>query len=141
MNKNKLFFALLLSTVIVPFSCVEEEEPLWNVSVDFSINLLSYPSLLNGGVPLERQGVGYKGNGIIIFPVGYGDEAEFRAYDATCIRDTVAVKVDENKVTATCPKCGTAYNLLTGYAANETFHLQQYAARRNGTNRLYITNK
>jgi hypothetical protein len=139
MNKNKLFLVSLLSTVIVPFSCVEEEEPLWNVRVNFSINLLSYPGLLNGGVPLEYRGKGYKG--IIIVPVGYGDEAEFRVYDAACIRDTVAVKVDKNNVTATCPKCKTVYNLLTGYAVNENFHLQQYVARRDGANRLYITNK
>jgi hypothetical protein len=141
MNKNKLFLTFLLLTVIIPFSCVEEEEPLWNVSVNFSINLLNYPGLLNGGVPLEYRGVGFRGNGIIIFPVGYGEATEFRAYDATCIRDSVAVKVDENNVTATCPKCKTVYNLLTGYAANENFHLQQYAARRDGANRLYITNK
>jgi hypothetical protein len=144
MNKNKLvFIVFLLLAVIIPFSCVEEEEPaLPYVYVDFSVNLLIYQGLL-GGVPLEWRGVGYKNNGIIIFPIGYGETAEFRAYDATCTRDiskdTTAVKVDANNLTATCPKCKTSYNLLTGYAVNQNFHLQQYAVRRDGYDRLHIT--
>lgn len=142
MNKNSFFIVFLLLTVFIPFSCVEEEEPvLPYVKVDFSINLANYPGLL-GGVPLEYRGEGYKQNGIIIFSVGYGDDAEFRAYDATCTRniaeETTAVKVNANDLTATCPRCKTEYNLLTGYALNQNFHLQQYAVRRS-SDRLYIT--
>jgi nitrite reductase/ring-hydroxylating ferredoxin subunit len=126
------------------FSCVKEEEPaLPYVNVDFSINLLAYPDLSNGGTPLKYQHVGYRGNGVIIFPMGYGDHAEFKAYDATCTRniaeETTAVILDENNATATCPKCKTVYNLLTGYAVNQDFHLQAYAARRTGNDRLRIT--
>jgi nitrite reductase/ring-hydroxylating ferredoxin subunit len=120
----------------------EEESALPYVKVDFSVNLLTNPGLLSG-VPLECRHVGYRENGIIIFPVGYGEMAEFRAYDATCTRniseETTAVKVDKNNVTATCPKCKTVYNLLTGYAVNQNFHLQQYAVRRDGYDRLHIT--
>lgn len=146
MNKNKLvFIGFLLLAVIIPFSCVEEEESvLPPVVVNFSLPLVNYPGLLNGGVPLEWRGEGYKKNGIIIFPVGFGDDAEFRAYDATCTRniseETTAVKVDKNNITATCPACKTVYNLLTGYAVNQNFHLQQYAARRDVYGRLHITN-
>ncbi|MDR3180699.1 MAG: hypothetical protein LBT61_02080 [Prevotellaceae bacterium] len=144
MNKNRSFFILfLLLAVITPFSCVKEEEPvLPYVKVDFSVNLLINPGLL-GGVPLECRSEGYKQNGVIIFPVGYGDDAEFRAYDATCTRniseETTAIKLDKNSTTtATCPRCKTVYNLFTGYAANQNFHLQQYAVRRSN-DRLYIT--
>jgi hypothetical protein len=145
MNKKKLLFiAGLLLMAAVSFSCVKEEEPvLPYVKVDFSINLLTNPGLQNGGVPLLYRGVGYQGNGIIIFPIGYGEMAEFKAYDATCTRnvpeETTAVRVNENNVTATCPKCKTVYNLLTGYAVNQNFHLQEYAARLDGNNRLHIT--
>jgi hypothetical protein len=144
MNKNRLLFIVsLLLIVIIPFSCVEEEEPaLPYVRVDFSVNLLTNTELQNG-VPLLYRGVGYQGNGIIIFPIGYGEMAEYKAYDATCTRniseETTAVRVDENNVTATCPKCKTVYNLLTGYAVNQNFHLQEYAARLDGNNRLHIT--
>ena len=144
MNKNKLvFIVLLLSAAIIPFSCVEEEEPvLPYVKVDFSVNLLTNQGLL-GGIPFVYRNAGYLGNGVIIFPVGYGEMAEFRAYDATCTRniseETTAVKVDENNLTATCPRCKTVYNLLTGYAVNQNFRLQQYAVRRDGYDRLHIT--
>lgn len=144
MNKNKLvFIVFLLSAVIIPFSCVEEEEPvLPYVKVDFSVNLLTNQGLL-GGIPFVYRNAGYLGNGVIIFPVGYGEMAEFRAYDATCTRniseETTAVKVDENNLTATCPRCKTVYNLLTGYAVNQNFRLQQYAVRRDGYDRLHIT--
>jgi hypothetical protein len=145
MNKNRSFFIIwLLLAVIIPFSCVEEEEPaLPYVRVDFSVNLLTNQGLLNGGTPLLYRGAGYQEHGVIIFPTGFGDDAEFKAYDATCTRniseETTAIKVDENNhFTATCSKCKTVYNLLTGYANNSNFHLQQYAARRAG-DRLYVT--
>jgi hypothetical protein len=144
MSKNRLFIVFSLFAVVIPLSCVEEEAPvLPYVRVDFSINLLTTPGLLNGGVPLVYRNEGYQGNGVIIFPVGFGDDAEFRAYDATCTRniseETTAIKVDGNNLTATCPRCKTVYNLLTGYAVNQNFHLQQYRAQRDGYDRLHIT--
>jgi hypothetical protein len=146
MNKNKLVYTVFLLLIAgFPFSCVEEEEPvLPYVKVDFSINLLTQPDLLNGGVPLIYRNKGYKGNGVIIVPKGFGDMAEFKAYDATCTRniseETTAVKLDENNLmTTTCPKCKTTYNLLTGYAVKQHFHLQEYATRRDGHDRLHVT--
>jgi hypothetical protein len=143
--KNRIFHItfLLLSTITL-CSCAKEEEPvLPYVKVDFSIPLSSYPGLLNGEVPLEYPNVGYKGNGVIIVPSGFGDEAKFKAFDATCTRDiseeTTAVKWDKSNFTATCPTCKTVYNLLNGYAMNQNFHLQEYAVRRDGSNRIYIT--
>jgi nitrite reductase/ring-hydroxylating ferredoxin subunit len=144
MSKNRLLFIVFsLFTVIVPLSCVEEEEPvLPYVKVDFSINLTVNQGLLNGGEPLVCRNVGYQGNGVIIFPMGFGDDAEFKAYDATCTRniseESTAIKVDNNS-TATCPRCKTVYNLLTGYAVNQNFHLQQYKAQRDLYDRLHIT--
>lgn len=125
-------------------SCVKEEEPpLPYIKIDFSLPLPNYPNLL-GGVPI-KYGLhieGYMRNGIIIFPQGYGDNAEFLAYDATCTRDileeTSSINIDGNNVTATCPRCHTVYNLNTGMAQNADYRLQQYAARRSGS-RLFIT--
>ena len=142
--KNKIFPVIfLLFGAAALFSCVKEEEPaLPYIKVDFTVNLL-IDSGLKVGTPLVHPYVGYQGNGVIIVPKGYGDEAEFKAYDATCTRniseETTAVELDKNNATATCPKCKTVYNLLNGYAINQNFHLQEYAVRRIVTDRLHIT--
>ncbi|MDR3184415.1 MAG: hypothetical protein LBT49_03315 [Prevotellaceae bacterium] len=142
MKSRTVFVLFLLLSAIVPFSCAKEDEPaLPYVKVDFYVNLLVYSDLQNGK-SLIKEHEGYNRNGVIIVPTGYGPDAEFRAYDATCTRntseETTAVKLDRNNATATCPKCKTVYNLLNGYAVDQTFHLQEYAVRRSGNN-LYIT--
>jgi nitrite reductase/ring-hydroxylating ferredoxin subunit len=143
--KKYVFIACLITAVIILTSCSKEEEPpLPYVHVDFSFNLASYPGLLSGvPVKVNERISGYQRNGIIIFPMGFGDDAQFKAYDATCTHNisnhTSSIQLNNDNFTATCPNCKTVYLLSDGRAQNQNFRLQEYAAR-SGNGRLYVSN-
>lgn len=135
-------FLYSLLTVCLLTACAEEEQnPLPYVRVDFSVSITGY--LLTGlPVKVQKGYYGYNRNGVIIVPQGFSND-EYQAFDATCVRnikeDIASINVDEGGFTATCPKCGTVYNLFSGYAQNQSFCLQRYRAyASNG--RVYVTN-
>ena len=139
MRKRFLFHILL--TVCLLTACVEEEQnPLPYVRVDFSVSISMYPDLRVSPEKVNEGYDGYNRHGIIIVPKGING---YEAFDATCTRnikeETNSLKLNKEDYTATCPKCGTVYNLFTGYAQNQSFHLQRYRAyESNG--RIYVTN-
>ena len=142
MSKRFLFHILLITCLLT--ACVDEEQnALPYVRVDFSVSISMYPDL-TGGLPIKvQEGYdGYSRNGILIVPKAFGNDG-YEAFDATCTRnikeETRSLRLNKGDYTATCPKCGTVYNLFTGYAQNQSFHLQRY--RAYGSNgRIYVTN-
>jgi len=140
MRRRFLFYSLL--TVCLLTACAEEEQnPLPYVRVDFSVSKF-HPALMNGLSARVQEGYsGYNRHGVIIVPPVFG--SDYLAFDATCTRnikeELAAINVDGGGFTATCPKCNTVYNLLTGYAQNQTFHLQRYKAYESN-DRIYVTN-
>ena len=138
MRKIFLFYCLLAVSVLI--SCAEEEDkPLPYVHVNLSVPLYMYPNL-QAGLPVKlRENCGYNNNKIIIVPRG----DTYEAFDATCTRniteETTSIGEPKADFTATCPKCGTVYNLFTGYAQNQSFHLQRYRAYMSN-DRIYVTN-
>ncbi len=142
--KYKHVFGILLLACL-PAACAKEEEPpLPYVSVDFSIPLSSYPSLM-AGMPqkVQQRYDGYNKNGVIIVPNGY-DGYAYEAFDATCTHDLAteasSINGDDTGFTATCPRCKTVYNIRTGgYATDGNSRLQRYNAVLNN-GRIYVTN-
>lgn len=143
MRKQFLIFCCLWAVFSLT-ACVEEEtNPLPYVYVNFSVSVAMYPDLA-AGLPVKvQQGYdGYNRNGIIIVPQGFVEDG-YEAFDATCTRnikeETASINFRSGEYTATCPKCGTVYDLYSGYAQNKSFHLQRYRAYRSN-DRIYVTN-
>ncbi|MDR0295281.1 MAG: hypothetical protein LBH91_03695 [Prevotellaceae bacterium] len=142
MKRWFLFYCLLAVSLLTACGVEEEYNPLPYVQPDFSINIHGYPKL-TGGLPVKLlEYCGYKNNKIIIVPQGFSND-KYEAFDATCTRDikieTTSITLNDGAFTATCSKCGTVYNLRTGYAQNQSFRLHRYRANRSN-DRIYITN-
>jgi len=146
MKRRLLFYSVLIVGLLT--SCADEEEnPLPYVHVDFSIPLSpQYPKLIAGlSEKVQRGYYGYQKNGVIIVPQSFSNN-NYEAFDATCTRNIIeedtainSINVDENGFTATCPTCRTVYNLLSGYAQNQSFRLQRYKAHMSN-GRVYVRN-
>lgn len=90
-----------------------------------------------------------------IYSVGYGGVLvyhgidQFYAYDLSCPHEasrTIHIKVEEDGLNATCPKCNSRFDLdsgvgfpVSGPANEENFHLKSYKVNKNG-NKVYIWN-
>ena len=138
--KKWFLFCILLAVYLLTACADEEKNPLPYVRVNFSIGIYMDINLTNGH-PTKVPGYGYKGNGVIIVPPSFSSD-DYKAFDATCTRnineETRSITVNPEAFTASC-SCGTIYNLRTGYAQNQTFHLQRYRAyESNG--RVFVTN-
>jgi hypothetical protein len=100
-----------------------------------------YPDLMADlPVKVSQHYEGYNKNGVIIVPPIFS--AGYQAFDATCTRniteEATSINLDKGEFTATCPRCKTVYSLIGGYAQNQSFRLQRYAAyESNG--RIYVT--
>jgi rRNA maturation protein Nop10 len=126
-------------------TCSEEEYETFlpDVSVDFRFDL-SFPpytqlrDMYPNAIKVKEREEGYNKHGILLVRLS---ESDFRAYDATCIRnvkeETSALTLSEDRFTAHCPKCGAEYALqLPGaYEKNGKYRLQQYRVVKD--NSLY----
>ena len=158
MKHSKLHFFLIfiLFLTLFPGSCRQEEQyPIPDVYVNFSINLFDDPefymlrtqgtSVVVTSSTIGAYNVGYDDNGIIIYNAG-GDE--FYAFDRTCpfdIPESVAIDVDGSGTFGTCPRCNSVYIFLsmglpaTGSASK--WPLRNYRTFYNpSTGDLFVSN-
>jgi nitrite reductase/ring-hydroxylating ferredoxin subunit len=133
-QRSKILTFCLLSAVVFIFNNCGGDESDVVPNVEVKVNYISiyepaYNSLLSISGSAIVPGVGYGGNGIIIFRV---NEDEFKAYDCTCtyeIAEGNAVIKDSNNVAgAKCPYCGSKYELIFGTvsAGPAKYPLKQY---------------
>lgn len=111
--------------ILVLLSCGKTEQPdipSWPVNltihlgdVDKELNsVLAHKIFTTNDINTslnERVGFG----GVLVYHSSNG----FLAYDAACpyeINKDIRIKVDDNAITATCPKCGSTYSLDAGGA-------------------------
>lgn len=112
-----------------------------DVYVNFSFSLLE-PEFTNLNVPygaVKKSGIGYRGNGVIVFRDG---QDGFGAFDATCPQHldiNASVDLSENGVgKATCGHCSTVYFLMNnGYPASG-HRLKPYRVTVSA-GRVYVT--
>jgi nitrite reductase/ring-hydroxylating ferredoxin subunit len=136
-SKIKIF---LVSILIITCFLGCEEAP--NNMPDVSVNIQIDPA------SLAQIGIGTAGycpisggiKGIII----YHDNDQYYAFDRLCTNypnDNAAITIDDTKITATCPVCGSQFLLTDGSVLNSPakYPLKQYQASIVG-NRLYISN-
>ncbi len=121
MRNSKIhFFTIPLFFIYIFSSCGNNDDhPIPDINVDFSINLVYDPEFFY----LQTQGsagiihssdigylsLGYNDNGIIIYNAGFN---EFYAFDCTCpydLPDNVAVELSEINGIAVCPVCSSQY--------------------------------
>jgi nitrite reductase/ring-hydroxylating ferredoxin subunit len=112
----------------------EHEQYLPDVRVDFRFDL-SYPpytqlrDIYPNAIKVKEREAGYNLHGIILVRLS---DSDFRAYDATCTRDTKAetsaLTLSADRFTAHCPKCGAEYAIQQpgAYEKNGKCRLQQY---------------
>lgn len=98
----------------------------------------------------QMEAVGF--GGVLVFHSSSGSNP-FLAYDIACpyeINASITVQVDPSGMTATCPKCGSQYDLvyfgrpLSGPSAEnpERKHLRAYnPIYSQSENKLYISNQ
>jgi hypothetical protein len=121
MRKSKIhFFTIPLLFLVLFSSCRREDEhPIPNVYINFTINPLYDPefyflqtqgsSVVVKSYTIGALSLGYNDNGVIIYNSGF---YEFLAFDCTCPYDlpvNVAVEISEIDGVATCPVCGSQY--------------------------------
>jgi len=114
-----------------------------NVAVSFSINVLlpSYSPLTAIGGSMEVSG-GY--DGIAIYRQALD---QFNAFDCCCTYDGASngkaiVAIQSNKITATCPVCGSVFLLTDGSVSHgpATCGLKPYVTSYDGVSTVYISN-
>ena len=114
-----------------------------NVAVSFSINVLlpSYNTLTAIGGSMEVTG-GYAG--VAIYRQSLD---QFNAFDCCCTYDGASnskavVAIGSNKITATCPVCGSVFLLTDGSVSKgpASCGLKPYATSYDGVSTLYISN-
>ncbi|NDW12602.1 hypothetical protein D0T50_06820 [Bacteroides sp. 214] len=141
---------LIISLCAFVASCSDSyDSSIPNVRINFSCSLLQSPyyKIQTQGmfIPVTKDShylpLGY--GGLIIGRSIYGD---YIAYDAACPVEAdrkVSVTVIEDGIgRATCPKCGTRYNLSGGGHPEEgggTEYLKRYTVSVSGTT-LKVTN-
>lgn len=141
--KHLKFFAIVLPLLVL--SCDKNfNSSVPYVDVNFTISLSVYNQMTIEGNSIVNPGAGY--GGVIVF---HSFDDLFYALDAACpcevATSRVVVEVDESGV-ATCPQCGTKYNLWEGGSILSTTcssaePLKNYRVSQiyNGTS-LLITN-
>ena len=142
---------IICCILIFAFACKVEENPIPIVSVYLNLDLTfedkelkAVPSykeytIKNINIGLgERAGYG----GVLVVHNMLG---EYRAFDRACpfeANSSVTVEVDSEVLYATCPKCGTKYEigLSPGIPSGSSKHsLRQYNVSLNG-NKLIVKN-
>ncbi|HKJ43896.1 MAG TPA: hypothetical protein VKA27_17495 [Sunxiuqinia sp.] len=129
------FFLVLL--MVISTACKDNyNTSIPYVDVNFSINLVNHNALTTVGTPVFFNG-GY--GGIVVINTG----TSYSAYDVTCPYEVdFKCRVEADGVIATCPCCGSQYNLLEGgYVVNgpSAEPLKQYHVNASG-DILHITN-
>lgn len=141
MSKLRLFFLIIL--IPIGFFQCSDDHPVPDVYVyeEVHLTLPQNQDLLTPANSIKING-GY--NGIIVTNVeGIDISGEiYAAYDATCTYDSEVsgAVVEENDIFATCPICGSKYNLLYGSVESGPtgLALKKYTARYNQTQKIII---
>lgn len=137
----RITFALAIVTA-VNTSCSDNFEssiPYVYVNINRAIINLNDLTVAGGYAVFPGEGYG----GVVVFNTGIPD-AEYIACDLTCpyeVDPEVLVEFDNSGI-ATCPKCGSTYNLWFGgtYESGPSKEsLLPYSAFVSG-GRLYVTN-
>lgn len=156
-----LLFCVLALTLLSLGSCNKEYGS--NIP-EARVYLELYPAYITGLtvpmsyviIPNNQESV-YKYNssalgfgGVLVYH-GYSSDGngQFYAFDLSCVNEanrTTLVEVDDTKLRAVCPKCGSVYNLSfgqgnaeSGPATKKGFGLKPYSVIENG-NKIYIQN-
>jgi nitrite reductase/ring-hydroxylating ferredoxin subunit len=134
---RKILF--LLFVLFVNTFCSTEEHPVPNVSVSVTIGPTTLAQL---GVNSSMYYSGTAGiKGIIIYKESEGNYLAFERLCPYYPNDDCAVDIDDSKISAKCPCCGSEFSLIFGTVLNgpAKFSLKQYQTYFTGT-RLEITN-
>jgi nitrite reductase/ring-hydroxylating ferredoxin subunit len=110
LNYSKLIIIFVISLISVSFiGCDKYDDGIPNVRVDIRLDINTDLAKLG-----HSQAVTWPGgvNGIIIFRA---HDREFKAYERTCPyqpSDNCKVEPDDTGLFATCPCCGSEFNLV-----------------------------
>jgi predicted RNA-binding Zn-ribbon protein involved in translation (DUF1610 family) len=83
---------------------------------------------------------------LVVNGIGSNSQVNIYAYDMACpveVNRNVKIKPDDTGLTATCPKCGTVYNIAYGRGnpvSGNKFLLRAYPVSPTGSNRYLISN-
>ena len=150
--------SLLIVLGISFVSCVDNEEYIPSLAVYLELDMkfedkvlrdkLGYKAYIQENAGKDfiagKEFVGY-GGVLVINTISEG----YRAFDLACAEEAVSsirVQVDDNGLYATCPVCGTIYEVGdngTGWAtnsANPKLHLRRYTVTERGNGELIVTN-
>jgi nitrite reductase/ring-hydroxylating ferredoxin subunit len=126
--KVKQYFILIFSILFFSFllfSCDKDEDiiPYVPINPPYEITLNVANELTIAGNSVFINEIGY--GGVVVYCSYYDtfnpSESMYYAYDAACtfeVIDTCSVELDTSGMTATCPCCGSSFNLVDGYPFN-----------------------
>jgi Rieske Fe-S protein len=147
MRRTVKIFLVALSGVILLFTACSKNDAddtstaVPNVTVSLSVNANSYNTLATVGGVAYISNAGYRG--IMLYRAS---KTSILAFDRTCtydISDANGIVYALTNGTATCPDCGSVYNLSDGSVNTgpTTIGLKQYTAAFNpNTGALIIIN-
>ena len=142
---SKISNFLIASLLLLSFvSCKKESiSQILYAQVNVTLSVITELSKLGIGSTIYCPTKGSTGiKGIILYR---SDETDFVAFERLCTyypADTAAIVIENSTGTiATCPKCGSKFELITGsiMQGHAKFSLKQYQTYLQG-NFLYITN-
>lgn len=153
--KQKII-SLLIVLGISFVSCVDNEEFIPSLPVYLELDMkfedkvlrdmLGYKTYTNAGIDFiaGKEFIGY-GGVLVINTISNG----YHAFDLACAQERVSsikVEIDDNGLYATCPVCGTIYEVGetgSGWAtnsANRKLHLRRYTVTERANGELIVTN-